>query len=203
MLFSQRGLAVALSMSLFLWGPVAQAEELNTMKEDPVHVNTWNGFMEKLLDLHEQRVAQQELSVSTKQGGYAGQPDFYIEKEFRNKQGELVSRVQWEKENPDRLHAIELYIRDEQGRVIRDYAGAYLPHYRNAPTQTLISFHAYNGNGDLHAFRTFDASGDLLFERCVGERKGDDVYIQLDYDDIYEMLGRPNTTLTSALIYIS
>lgn len=165
------------------------------MKEDSVHVRTWNQFVNNLLVLHRRLTSETPVRVTRKPGGYATDPDFYIEEEFRTPDGRLISRVQWEKQRPDTVHVIEVYLYDRQGRVIRDYAGAYLPHYRNAPTQTLISLHGYNGK--LHAFRTFDASGDLLFERCEGHYAGKPVNIRLEFDDIYMMEGKPNTTLTS------
>jgi hypothetical protein len=102
--------------------------------------------------------------------------------------------VQWEKDAPDQLHTIEVYIYDEKGRVSRDYMAAYLPHYHNAPTQTLISFHHYSDQ--LHAFRTFDASGDRILERCEGKNKqGQLVNFLLDEDELYE---DPDNVQTSA-----
>jgi hypothetical protein len=172
------------------------AQQIPTpMKEDSVHVRTWNRFVDELLQLHKSLTEGRAVTVSRKSGGYATHPDFYIEEEYRDDKGRLISRVQWEKRHPDRVHVIEVYLHDRQGRVIRDYVGAYLPDYRNAPTQTLITLHGYNGK--LHAFRTFDASGDLLYERCEGQYRGKPADIRLEFDDIYAMEGKPNTTLTS------
>ncbi len=144
---------------------VAGAEVL---KEDNVHVRTWNAFARHLEQLHRRLTSVEGIEVRTSIGGYAGKPKFYREEDYYL-DGRLVSRVQWEREHPENLHAIEVYIRDEQGRVIRDYAAAFLPHYRNAPVQTLITLHRYNG--DLHAFRSFDASGYRIVERCDGHRR--------------------------------
>ena len=77
---------------------------------------------------------------------------------------------------------------DEEGRLLRDYAASYLPDYRNAPSQTLIFLHRYNDG--VHAFRSFDASDDLLYERCEGEFQGEKVYFGLDIDEIEEAAGQ-------------
>lgn len=88
------------------------------------------------------------------------------------------------KDNPKTLHTIEVFVRDEKGRVARDFMAAYLPFYHNAPTQTLISFHHYNGN--LHSFRSFDATGDKILERCQGtDATGNTVNMLLDEDDLF------------------
>lgn len=196
MLWRRGRRTLALSMLCLLAASMVNAaEQPSRMQEDKTHVQTWNQFVAKILALHEKKIEKQQVSKTSKPGGYASQPDFYIEEEFRDAQGRLLSRLQWERETPTNLHAIELYIYDQQGRVIRDYAGAYLPHYRNAPTQTLISMHSYNGQ--LHAFRTFDASADFMFERCSGRYQGEEVYISLDFDDKEELEGRPNTVMTS------
>ena len=71
--------------------------------------------------------------------------------------------------------------------MIRDYVAAYLPTYRNAPTQTLVSLYSYNG--DLKAYRTFDATGDRINERCEGTLNGQDVNFMLDEDEIIAALG--------------
>ena len=155
-----------------------------SMKEDNVHVRTWNKFAADCLALNKQLLAQIPHTEKTSLGGYAGMPEFYKEVTYYDKRNnKLISRVQWEREDPEQLHTIEVYVRDKQGRVIRDYTAAYLPKYHNAPTQTLLSFHTYNG--DLHAFRTFDATGDRIVERCTGTFKGKDVNMLLDEDEIY------------------
>lgn len=185
-----------LGMACLLAGSALYAEEQpSRMREDKTHVQTWNQFVADLLTLHKQKIAGQQINKMSKPGGYASQPDFYTEDEYRDDKGRLISRLQWENKNPDNLHAIELFIYDQQGRVIRDYAGAYLPHYRNAPTQTLLSLHRYNGQ--LHAFRTFDASAEFMFERCRGRYQGKDVNISLDIDEKEALEGSPDTIMTS------
>ena len=93
------------------------------------------------------------------------------------------------------MHSVEVFVHDDEGRVIRDYIAAYLPTYRNAPTQTLISLHRYQDQ--LHAFRTFDASGYRIIERCTGSLKGREVNLLLDEDEIAEALGDPGSIMAS------
>jgi len=153
------------------------------MKSDNEHARKWNKFADDILALHNQIIKQKDLDKSINVGGYFGNPDFYIEEAYTDKKsGELVSRVLWERENTDNLHTIEVFIRDAEGRVIRDYVAAYLPSYRNAPTQTLVSLYKYNGN--LTAYRTFDATGDRIGERCEGTLKGKEVNFLLSEDEI-------------------
>ncbi len=161
------------------------ADAGQVLEEDGGHVRTWNAFAANLLELHRRQIAGREVEVKHSVGGYAGDPHFYRQVEYYDKaSGRLISRLQWERENPEALHAAEVYLYDDRGRVIRDYAVAYLPRYRNAPSQTLIFLHAYHGG--LHAFRSFDASGELLFERCEGNWQGREVSLMLDADEIEE-----------------
>lgn len=158
---------------------MATAEQL---KEDKTHVQTWNQFAKQTLALHHRLTSELPVKRETTSGGYAHLPDFYREENYYHN-GHLVSRVQWEKET-DHLHVIEVFVRDDQGRIRRDYTAAYLPEYRNAPTQTLVSFHTYNG--ELHAFRSFDASGELVVERCTGTLEGEPVNLLIDLDQIFQ-----------------
>ena len=165
------------------------------MKEDNQHVRSWNAFADKVYQLHQKLSQVDGVSTKTRIGGYAGMPEFYREERFYI--GErLISKVQWEKAQENVLHSIEVFIHDDQGRVIRDYIAAYLPTYRNAPTQTLISLHRYHHQ--LHAFRTFDASGYRIIERCTGQLEGREVNILLDEDEIDAALGDPNSIMASA-----
>jgi hypothetical protein len=153
------------------------------MKGDNKHVRVWNKFANDSLKLHKKLTKGKKLQVKTLVGSYANVKDFYIEHRYFDN-GKLISQVQWEKDDPKTLHTIEVYVHDKQGRVIRDFMAAYLPFYHNAPTQTLISIHHYVGK--LHAFRSFDASGDVVLERCEGiNEKGQTVNLLLDEDDLY------------------
>ena len=152
------------------------------MKGDNNHVRIWNKFANDSFNLHKKLIDGKKLEVKTRIGSYANVEDFYIEHRYFDK-GKLISQVQWEKDDPTTLHTIEVYVHDKQGRVIRDFMAAYLPFYHNAPSQTLISIHHYTSN--LHAFRSFDASGDVVLERCTGKNeKGQDVNMLLDEDDL-------------------
>ena len=153
------------------------------MKADSTHVYVWNKFMDDSLALHKKITAGKDIEIKKSIGGYAQIKDFYTEyRYFEN--GRLISQVQWEKDNPKQIHTIEVFLYDEKGRLVRDFMAAYLPYYHNAPTQTLISFHHYTG--DLHAFRSFDASGDVTLESCVGKNtKGQSINMILDEDDFF------------------
>jgi hypothetical protein len=171
-------LYVILSMVLIMSTSFA-----DVMKSDNKHARVWNKFANDSLNLHKKMTADKTVEVKTRIGSYANVKDFYIENRYFEN-GKLISQVQWEKDNPKQLHTIEVYIHDNTGRVIRDFMAAYLPFYHNAPTQTLISFHHYNEK--LHAFRSFDATGDIILERCTGENnKNQPVNIILDEDELY------------------
>lgn len=162
----------------------AQAEALRGNNE---HARKWNKFADDVLALHNDLIEAKEVKKTSKVGGYSGNEKFYIEENhYDKKTGKLISRVRWERKNPDVLHTIEVNVHDKQGRVVRDYVAAYLPNYYNAPTQTLINLHNYNG--DLHAFRTFDAGGDRIGEQCSGKHNGKEFFLLLDEDEIYAAL---------------
>lgn len=147
------------------------------------HEIAWSQFASQVLKLHHKLVGSVPVVIKTRVGGYAHQPAFYREVSYFNaKTHKLISRVRWEKAHPKRLHTIEVYLYDKQGRVKRDYTAAYLPNYYRSPTQTLISFYAYHGG--LHAFRTFDADGYRIVEECGGQYQGRLVEIVLDEDEI-------------------
>lgn len=171
-------------VALLSWmGPAIAAPDIQPMKVDPTHVRDWNAFAAACLDLHERQLAGREVRTEERVGGYVNDPQFYREVDYYDRDsGALLSRVQWEREDPDRVHTIEVFVRDGEGRVVRDYSAAYLPGRRNAPVQTLINLHAYNG--DLHAFRQFDAGGDRIYEFCEGRLDGEEVQIRLFEDDL-------------------
>jgi hypothetical protein len=165
--------------------PPAGAE---TVKEDKGHVYRWNRFTDDLYALHRQQLHGCEVREEVSTGGYPGRPAFYRQVEyFDAATGRLLSVIQWETADPERIHSITVYRYDAQGRLARDYSSSYLPDYRNAPTQTLVFLHYYHDS--LHAFRSFDASDDLLYERCEGEFNGERVLIGMDIDEIEEAAG--------------
>jgi len=162
---------------------ISSASYAAKIKGDNEHAKKWNKFADDVLVLHKKLIDKIPTEKKTELGGYAGNPKYYKQYSYYAKSnGKLISVVQWELKNPHLMHSIEVYVRDKDGRVLRDYSAAYLPDYRNAPTQTLVSLHTYNG--DLHAFRTFEANGDRIVERCTGKLKGEVVNFILDEDEL-------------------
>jgi hypothetical protein len=168
------------------------------------HSRKWNAFVDAVYAFHQQRLETHDIRTTTAVGGYPRHPDFYDDVSYYDaKTGRLLSKVLWQRDNGgtldwakshlgiqpprdrDHLHSIEVYIYDDKGRVIREYSATYLPNYRGAPTQTLVFLHRYNG--DLHAFRSFDASGIPQYEKCTGTWMGKAVDIELDEDEIFEL----------------
>ncbi len=145
---------------------VAVAKEDNTsvqVNED--EVRRWNDFADGLYRLHRQQLAGRNVREAEQVGGYAGLPEFYREVSYYDADtSRLLSRIQWERANPERIHTIEVYVYDARGQLTRDYMAWYLPHYRNAPRQTTINLHHYDGR--LHGWRQFDASGNRIYEKC-------------------------------------
>lgn len=149
------------------------------MPASSVRAESWNAFANSLARLHRARNAERPLRTEEEIGSYVGWPQFYREvREFDAASGRLLAVVRWERTRPEILHAIQLFVRDAEGRVVRDYDAAFLPGHRNAPIRTLINLHAYNGG--LHAFRQFDASGMRLYERCRGKLAGAEIDIELE-----------------------
>ena len=164
--------------------PLAQAQnKTQSMGMDTQHIQRWNKFFDSLLEIHQQYMNIYDIEKIESIGGYATQPNFYREvKYFDRKTKQLLSRIQWEQQNPQQAHLIEVYIYDDQGRVDRDYLAVYLPESRNAPIQTLINLHQYSG--DLHSYRQFDASGARIYEHCERGEKNNNILIALEDDDI-------------------
>ncbi len=157
------------------------AAEPQPMKVDRVKVNAWNTFVDSLYAVHQRRSESGEIRIEEGDGGYAGLPNFYRDVNYYDKAtGQKLANIQWERQQPQTIHAIELFIYDPQGRVVRDYYARYLPKYRNTPVQTLINFHQYQEG--LHGFRQFDASGDRLYEQCAGKHQGKDVFFSIMED---------------------
>lgn len=183
-----RNLTVSMFMVTAVFsGQAAAKQEMAHVKEDKTHITTWNAFADKLYQLHTQLIAGRDIRTEEKVGGYGGvarsYPDFYREvKYYHRASGRLLSTIQWELENPEQIHTIEVFIHDQHGRVVRDYLAAFLPHFRNAPIQTLINFH--NQDDELRAFRQFDASGARIYERCDGRLF--DQHVQISLED-YEL----------------
>lgn len=168
---------------VFLWIVAAFALPTVTVsaeiKENTAEVDARNAFAENILRLHRRRLASGNVNETSQVGGYAGMPGYYNEVEYRDRASRrLLSRIRWIREQPDTPQMIELFIHDGEGRVAIDYYVSYLTDFRNAPMAALVNVHFYNG--DLHSFRQFDSSGDVLFERCEGRRHGNPVDIALE-----------------------
>lgn len=172
--------------------------QLNQVKitVDQQQVAEWNRFVGDLYNLHKRQLEGKSIRTEERIDGYHQMPEFYREVMYYDaSNGRLLSRVAWERENPDRLHEIEVFQHDTEGRVIRDFLARFLPVHRNAPIQTLINFHDYNG--DTHSFRQFDASGNRIYEYCNGKLSGDQVSISLEEDQILAAQSRVNDTMDS------
>lgn len=175
-------------------------------KQSPVEVNdqqvhAWNVFASALYGLHKHLVKTYGVRSQERVGGYggvSGGANFYKEvRTYDTKTEKLLSQIRWETAHPDRIHTIEVFIYDESGRLVRDYAAAYMPVFRNAPFQTLINLHYYNQ--DLHAYRQFDASDVLIYEQCKGRLLGQTVNISLDEDEIpVDAVSLPDTRVRQA-----
>lgn len=153
----------------------------DTVQVDDQRVRQWNAFADSLYRLHKQQTEGRQIREAEQIGGYARLEGFYREVSyFDAASGRLLSRIQWERENPERIHTIEVFVYDDQGRVARDYMAWYLPHFRNAPRQTTINLHHYDG--ELHGWRQFDASDNRIYERC-SRQPGDKVLIELRGED--------------------
>jgi hypothetical protein len=139
--------------------PVQQLE----VQED--RVAAWNRFADSLLQLHHRLIDGKKIEQTESFGGYAGLPKFYREVTYVDAENKRVlSRIQWERAQPERVHAIEVYRYDDQGRVTRDYMAWYLPQGRNAPRDTAINLYHYDG--ELRGWRQFDASDRRTYEKC-------------------------------------
>jgi len=177
----------ALAAALLLAAAAAWPQQDRVMRVQEDQVERWNRFVADLYALHEKRLAEHEVREESRVGGYQREPDYYDEITYVDKTSGLpLSRIRWirgsEAANPvDRVHTISLFFYDDQGRVEREYAAAYLTQHRNAPVQTLVFFHNYKDG--VHGFRSFDANGVRILEKCRGTLDGKDVNILLDGDD--------------------
>ncbi len=189
-----RKVILFLSLILPLLGVAyATGAERLTVSEQRVAVK--NNFVTNLLKLRQSLLDKHAVTNKTRTGGYANYPDYYLEEtSFYKNTDRVLSVVQREKANPENLHALEVYLYDAQDRVMRDYSASFLPNAHNAPVQTLISLHIYNGK--YHAFRTFDAFGTRLYERC---ERGDEILMQFDADAIEDRLHGANSPANTEL----
>lgn len=159
-------------------------EETRAVQVNEDQVQRWNAFVDKLHRLHRQQIVGRKIRETEQLGGYARLPEFYREVSYYDADnGRLLSRIQWERQNPDRIHTIEVYVYDDRGRVARDYMAWYLPDYRNAPREATINLYHYEGG--LQGWRQFNASGDRIYEKCTRQPEGT-VLIELKGEDRIE-----------------
>lgn len=145
-----------------------------------------NGFVENLYSLHKKRIENRLYYEKESIGGYGGQTDnlrYYKELKYFDKESDwLLSIIKWERKNPDNIHMIDVYIYDDENRILREYSATYLPSRRAAPLETLITRHYYRD--DLHSFREYDASDILIYEQCNSIKEPANIYFALHYEDI-------------------
>jgi len=176
------------------------SDELRTVTEQSDQVAVWNRFADRLVALHRKQLAAHKIRETVEYGGYARMPRFYREVNYYDtKSGQLLSRVQWETANPDRVHGIEVYFYDADGRLARDYMAWYLPEFRNAPRATTINLYHY-GRG-VRGWRQFDASGNHIYERCNawdGAKTGEKL-LELDEDALADDAPENRSIMASEL----
>lgn len=180
-------LTIYIFISILLNSAFAATQD-NRLKEDKAQVTNWNNFISELYQLHLDMTQRFPVSTSEITGGYGGthaNKYFYRETSYFNRANKrLISKIQRETASPDTIHSIEVFLYDAQGRVKTDFYARYLPYFRNAPVQTLINLHNYSD--ELHAFRQFDASGELIYETCRGKYFNETINLHLDDEEIFD-----------------
>lgn len=172
-------------------GHTSAAQSLQPQRDQ---VKLSNTFFEDLHKLHRQQIEGKKIRETEEIGGYKDMPQFYREVSYYDAtNGRMLSRIQWERETPTRIHAIEVFVYDDQGRVARDYSTWFLPRYRNAPRETNINLYTY-GEG-VRAWRQFDVFGNRMYERC---NAGDRVLVELWGDDISRAKDDPKSVMHGA-----
>ena len=97
------------------------AVEIPAKTVDQQQVAEWNRFVDDLYNLHKRQLEGKAIRTEERIDGYHQMPEFYREVMYYDaSNGRLLSRVAWERENPDRLHEIEVFQHDTEGRVILD-----------------------------------------------------------------------------------
>lgn len=153
-----------------------------SLEVDEARVRVWNRFAESLVALHEAGIAKREIrtsEISGRHGGEFAKTFTYREVSYHDaKSGRLLSRIRVDGDKPENIQQIDVFIHDPSGRVIRDYTALYLPWARHAPIRTFINLHQYGD--EIHGYRQFDASGNLLYEQCRGKFAGRSVDLSLE-----------------------
>lgn len=154
------------------------------VNEDQVRV--WNRFSETLFNLHKRQIAGREIRKTEQEGRYGGlmatKYSYRDVNYYDAKTGRLLSYVRWDGDKPDLYLIVEVFVYDDAGQLVRDFSSIYLPWARNAPIRTFVNLH--RKNGEVRAFRQFDASGQMLYEHCKGRVANEPVEFSLEYQDI-------------------
>ena len=164
----------------FIFSLTSSASSNDSVKESSNVVTQWNNFVTDIYRLHLNQTEKKEIKKLTRSGSYHRLPDFFQEIKYYDSNNNLLSRIEWETKNPEKIHSIEVFIRDKDNRIVREYSASFLPKHRNAPYQTLINFHNYGKS--LHSYRQFDASDNLLYEVCTQTKSKTKIYEHDDYE---------------------
>lgn len=190
---------VQLALVFLLLGVAGTApgeDDLVHRLETMGHAQRWNSFVDQIYALHKKLIAGRDITTNERIGGYYREPKFYREVTYTDKKtGRVISRISWERAHPNRIHVIQVYLYNKQGRVIRDFTGAYRTTDHDSPQATEINLHAYHGK--LHAFRQFNASNEIYYEKCSGTWNGKPVDIRLDDEDLASFEGESDTPMTT------
>ncbi len=112
------------------------AIRIQVIRPDLDQARSWNSFADALYKLHQTQISKITYTTKTTRGGYPDNPDYYVETHYFDKvSGRLLSRVLREASDNEKIHVVEVFIYDQQGKVMRDYSAAYLPIHRNAPSR--------------------------------------------------------------------
>jgi len=164
----------------------AAGEPGTGLKPDFVMAAAWNRFADQTLALHQQQLAGKRLKETVEEARYGGEMArhySYREVTYTDaKTGQLLGRLRTNARDMDEVQSAEVYVYDEQGRVLRDYAFIYLPWARAAPIRTFANLHQYPEG--LHAWRQFDASGRRTYEECEGSLNGQRVSLSITEDEM-------------------
>ena len=177
-----RFIATVATMLLTVCSVWAASPKVIQVEVEDNHVANWNRFAVNIYNLHMQQIAGKEtrqMVMTGEYGGFAADGIFYKETTYHDANtGLLLSRIRADRDKPEIRHSVEAFVYNGQGRLVRDFAALYLPWSQNAPMNTVINLHSYKS--DLHAYRQFNATGDIIYEQCKGVMSGAKVDISLE-----------------------
>ena len=121
--------SVLLLFFIMAFSNTAYSTQNNIMKSDKVQVKKWNNFVTELYKLHVEKTKNIPIYTTEMIGGYGGgfnNKEFYREISYINKNtNKLVSKIQWEVDNPNTIHTIEIFLYDVHGNIKTDYYARY------------------------------------------------------------------------------